>query len=131
MVKVPSPLELMAYPVLASKATPSDPAPIAGDAMTLPASGSDTAITRLPHTENGGVVRSAIADKSAIHAKRKREAVHAGRTRNIAHNLARIRMDANHMGRVREVQTARVVVDLEKVPAAIAADLDFFKNLPT
>src|SRR5262249_55491019 len=43
--------ELTAYPVLGSNTTPSDPAPIAGDATTLPASGSEIAITRLPQTE--------------------------------------------------------------------------------
>src|SRR5215831_3980206 len=51
MVNVPSPFELMAYPGEGSNATPSDWAPIAGDARTLPASGSETAITRLLQTE--------------------------------------------------------------------------------
>ena len=51
-VSVPSPFELNAYPVPASNAAPSDPAPIAGVAITFPASGSDTAITRFEQTEN-------------------------------------------------------------------------------
>ena len=60
-VSVPSPLELTAYPVLASKATPSDPAPIAGEARTLPESGSEIAITRLLQTENNRRFLTSIA----------------------------------------------------------------------
>src|SRR5689334_16937657 len=52
MVSVPSPFELMAYPDGGSNTTPSDPAPIAGVASTLPESGSDTTITRFEQTEN-------------------------------------------------------------------------------
>src|SRR5262249_15101725 len=51
-VSVPSPFELNAKPVAESNAAPSEPAPIAGVATTLPASGSEIAITRFEQTEN-------------------------------------------------------------------------------
>src|SRR5215813_6773818 len=51
IVNVPSPFELKANPVPGSNAAPSDPAPIAGVATTLPASGSEIAITRFEQTD--------------------------------------------------------------------------------
>ena len=65
---------------------------------------------------------ASVADEPAAELRRQGNAMHAGRIRNIAHGLSRIRIDHDDVRGPGNVQTIRGGIERQIVPASIAAE---------
>ena len=55
--------------------------------------------------------------------------MHARRVRDVTDNLAGVRIDNNHMRRMRQIKAPAGAIHLRIIPAALAADFNFFHNV--
>ena len=74
---------------------------------------------------------AAVAHEAAVQLRRDRDAVNARRIGDVADHFARVDIDDDDVGRMRDIEPARRAVDGQIVPAAFAADLDLAEEVIT